>query len=59
MEDLKSGFGLMGPTWIHDALSFTVSEERKQRNRRSGVWRSGAFLRGEGLARFYLMFSEG
>ncbi|CAK9107012.1 Uncharacterized protein SCF082_LOCUS49830 [Durusdinium trenchii] len=28
-EDLKSGFGLMGPTWIHDALSFTVSEDKK------------------------------
>ena len=28
-EDKKSGFGLMGPTWIHDALSFTVSEDKK------------------------------
>ena len=25
-EDKKSGFGIMGPTWIHDSLTYTVSQ---------------------------------
>ena len=29
MEDKKSGFGPRGPTWIHDALSFTPSQDKK------------------------------
>ena len=28
-EDKKSGFGITGPTWIHDALSFTPSQDKK------------------------------
>ncbi|CAE7262400.1 unnamed protein product [Symbiodinium pilosum] len=29
VEDKKSGFGITGPTWIHDALSFTPSQDKK------------------------------
>ena len=29
VEDKKSGFGPRGPTWIHDALSFTPSQDKK------------------------------
>ena len=28
-EDKKSGFGIMGPTWIHDSLTYTVSQDKK------------------------------
>mmetsp|Transcript_16422 Transcript_16422/g.30967 ORF Transcript_16422/g.30967 Transcript_16422/m.30967 type:complete len:559 (+) Transcript_16422:38-1714(+) len=28
-EDKKSGFGVTGPTWIHDALSFAPSQDKK------------------------------
>jgi len=28
-EDLKSGFGITGPTWIHDALIFEPSKDKK------------------------------
>ncbi|CAE7417721.1 unnamed protein product, partial [Symbiodinium sp. CCMP2592] len=29
LEDKKSGFGVTGPTWIHDALSYTPSKDKK------------------------------
>ena len=25
-QDKKSGFGIMGPTWIHDSLTYTPSQ---------------------------------
>lgn len=28
-EDKKSGFGIMGPTWIHDSLTYTPSQDKK------------------------------
>jgi len=28
-EDIKSGFGITGPTWIHDALIFEPSKDKK------------------------------
>ena len=27
-QDKKSGFGIMGPTWIHDSLTYTPSQVR-------------------------------
>jgi len=29
LEDKKSGFGVTGPTWIHDALAYTPSKDKK------------------------------
>ena len=36
-QDKKSGFGVTGPTWIHDALSYTPSKDSRAQVRQGCV----------------------